>query len=47
MEVHNIYVDRRTFVRALFQLSVVGGLLDEIEDGLRQGLVGDGPCCVG
>lgn len=31
------------FVGALFQLSVVRGLLDEIEDFLRQGLVRDGP----
>ena len=36
---------RRTFVRTLLQLVVMGGLLDEIEDGLGQCLVGDGPCC--
>lgn len=31
------------FVGALFQLAVVRGLLHEVEDFLREGLVGDGP----
>ena len=33
------------FVGALLQLAVVRGLLDEIENFLRQGLVGHRPCC--
>ena len=31
------------FVGTLLQLAVVRGLLDEVEDFLREGLVGDGP----
>lgn len=31
------------FVGAFFQLAVVRGLLDEVENLLREGLVGDGP----
>ena len=33
------------FVGALFQLAVVRGLLDEVENFLRQGLVGHWPGC--
>lgn len=33
------------FVGALLQLAVVRGLLDEVEDRLRESLVGDGPGC--
>jgi hypothetical protein len=36
-----------TFVSPLFQLSVVAGLLDDVEDFLREGFVGDGPGCGG
>lgn len=32
-----------TFVRALLELTVMRGLLNEIKDGLGEGLVGDGP----
>lgn len=34
-----------TFVRALLELTVVRGLLNEIKDGLGEGLVGNGPSC--
>lgn len=34
-------------VGALLQLAVVGGLLDEVEDFLAEGLVGLGPCSAG
>ena len=34
-----------SFVGALFQLAVVRGLLDEVEDFLGEGCVGDGPGC--
>lgn len=37
----------RTFIRALAQLSIMRGLLYEVEDGLREGLVGDRPGCLG
>lgn len=33
-------------VRAFLDLAVVSCLLDEVEDVLGQGLVGDGPGCV-
>ncbi len=33
----------RRFVGTLFQLTIVGCLLDEVENGLREGRVGDGP----
>jgi hypothetical protein len=32
-----------TFVRTLLQLAIVGGLLNEVEDLLRESLVCDGP----
>lgn len=32
-----------TFVRALLELTVVRGLLNEIQDGLGEGLISDGP----
>ena len=35
---------RLTLVCAFLELTVVRGLLDEVEDGLRKSLVGDGPC---
>lgn len=34
-----------TLVRTLLQLAVVRRLLDEVEQGLSQRLVGDGPGC--
>lgn len=36
---------KQTFIRTLFQLTVMRGLLNEVEDGLAEALVGDGPCC--
>lgn len=33
----------RTFVCALLQHPIVTGLLDQVEDGLGEGLVGEGP----
>ena len=33
----------RTFIRTLLQLAVMRGLLDKIEDGLREGCISDGP----
>ncbi len=36
----------RRFVGALLQLTVVGCLLDEVQNGLREGRVGDGPSWV-
>lgn len=35
-----------TFVGALFQLAVMRSLLDEIEEGLGEGFVGEGPCYI-
>jgi len=35
---------RRTLVGTFFQLSEMRGLLNEIEDVLRERLVGDRPC---
>lgn len=32
-----------TFVRTLLELTVVRGLLNEIKDGLGEGLIGNGP----
>lgn len=37
----------QTFIGALAQLSIMRCLLDEIEDGLGEGLVCYGPCCWG
>lgn len=34
------------FVGSLLQLPVVAGLLDEVEDGLRQSLIREGPCWI-